>query len=156
MESTVSTPDSSRFAGSWMFRNLAVRRVLPFAILIFAWCLGLLSQATQAPNLRNPAYLKSIPFVGNRGAGVDYYQFWIVGRAQESLHPHDIYSLDDRQKMAELGREKAERDPSDRLAYCVGRRERMIETFSTPFLYAVVNGFGTGQFDGRLLPLRGR
>lgn len=81
--------------------------------------------------------------------GVDYYQFWIVGRARERLHPDNIYSTQDRLRMADLGREllKASPQPSQRMADSVEFRQRTIETFSTPFLYAIINTFASGQYD---------
>jgi hypothetical protein len=123
--------------------------VLPLSALTLWGCFLLLGVFIHPTATRSELYLKSLPFVTDGGPGIDYYQFWIVGRAVEQRSVENIYAPQDRQHMADLGREvlRAGPRPSDRLKKSVEVRAARIETFSTPFLYAVVNAVTTGRYD---------
>jgi hypothetical protein len=98
---------------------------------------------------RGPDSGESVPFLAARGPGVDYYQFWIVGRARSGSQPLDIYSARDRLRMADLGRALARsaQPPSERLTDCARARGPMLHTFSTPWLYAAVNALAPADYD---------
>ncbi|HXZ85380.1 MAG TPA: glycosyltransferase 87 family protein [Myxococcota bacterium] len=83
-----------------------------------------------------------------RSAGIDYYQFWIVGRARAALDLRDAYSDQGRARMAELGRRLARTtaQATGRLEFCAYYRET-VESFATPFLYALVSAASTGDYD---------
>lgn len=148
MVMSVSTSHWRSFIASWVYQHLAIRRALPLAVLTLWGCLLMMGLVIHPVTPRSQVYQLSVPFFTARGAGIDYYQFWIVGRAQERLHQDNIYSMQDRQRMADLGREMLRSSPpSERFARSVQLRERTIETFSTPFLYAVINAFAAGQYD---------
>ena len=131
-----------------LFRYLARRRVLPLAVLILWGVQLIVGMSSRPESIRSRLFGQSLPFVGATGAGIDYYQFWIVGRAEEQLPPDNIYSMPNRGRMADFGRELLEADPapSARFANSVQIR-RTIETFSTPFLYAAVNAFASGDYE---------
>lgn len=136
-------------AAAWRHEHLLVRRTVPFAVLA-AWGIGAALWAASRPEpTRMQTYQGAVPVFTVRGDGADYYQFWIVGRARETLHPDNIYSMDNRRRMAEWGGELLRSDPEagERLAACVQKRKNGIETFSTPFLYAAVNLFASGSYD---------
>jgi len=80
--------------------------------------------------------------------GVDYYQFWIVGRARAVLDLRDPYSDAARARMAELGRQLAREavHATRRLQFCAYWRDT-VETFGTPLLYAGVSAASTGDYD---------
>ena len=80
--------------------------------------------------------------------GVDYYQFWIVGRARAVLDLRDPYSDAARARMAELGRQLAREavHGTRRLQFCAYWRDT-VETFGTPLLYAGVSAASTGDYD---------
>ena len=90
--------------------------------------------------------------MSRRWAAMDYYQFWVVGRAvAEGKTEGSIYSATERQRLAklyapadktELG-EGADRVRKSKLSAAVARRPEL-ETYSTPWLYTV---FGATQ-DG--------
>jgi hypothetical protein len=71
----------------------------------------------------------------------------VVGRALERLQLDNIYAPHARQEMEDLGRELLTSQPSERLRYSVEYRQHGVEAFSTPFLYAVVDRFASGQYD---------
>jgi len=94
------------------------------------------------------ALLVSWPKTRSEAAGVDYYQFWIVGQARSLLEIPDVYSPAGRDRMAELGRRMADGAvrSSGRLRACADFRSQ-VETFATPFLYALVGAWATGDYD---------
>lgn len=134
---------------AWARRHLLVQRALPLAVLILWACLMMLGFLIHPDPPGSQPRQGSLPLLTAGGAGIDYYQFWVVGRARGRLHLDNIYSMSNRQRLAELGRELAEStpQPSTRLAECVKFRGSAIETFSTPFLYAVVGAFASGQYE---------
>lgn len=137
-------------AAAWVYQHLVSRRVLPLAILVLWGCLLTIITTIHPATKHSDSFREAVPFLETLSGGVDYYQFWIVGRARERFQPKNIYSTDDRQQMQALGREIliAGPQPSQRLAGCVEFRKNGIETFSTPFLYAALNSVAIGrQFD---------
>jgi glycosyl transferase family 87 len=109
-------------------RAHGVRWVVAVALLVaFAW--------SEWPRLRSES------------AGVDYYQFWIVGQARE-LGAAEPYSDAGRERLAELGRRLAAAltHGTNRLRICADYRAT-IESFGTPFLYALVSAGSSGSYD---------
>lgn len=149
MTASVSMSDWRSFVTSWVYQHLAMRRALPLAVLTLWGCLLTLGLLIHPVTPRSQVHQSSAPFFAARGVGIDYYQFWVVGQAQERLHLDNIYSMQDRQRLADLGREllRSSPQPSIRLAGSVEFRQRTIETFSTPFLYAVIDTFVSDQYD---------
>ena len=83
------------------------------------------------------------PVVAGPAPGVDYFQFWLVGKAAATVHGTDIYFAAGRSELTQFGRRLAAADPgARRLAVAVGYR-RMVETFSTPFLYFALGAVAT-------------
>lgn len=82
--------------------------------------------------------------------GIDFYQFWAVARAETSHGLANPYSDEARGALAETGRRLAAGTPgSARLGAAVEYREH-IETFSTPFLYLVVDALSSADYDASL------
>ena len=91
------------------------------------------------------------PQLSSSGAGIDYYQFWLVGQSRAMQPTSGIYSAEDRKALARLGREiqRTRGQGSPRLEASVQFRET-VETFSTPFLYAVVGALSSGDYEADL------
>jgi len=80
-------------------------------------------------------------------AGVDFYQFWLVGQAQQRVTIEDIYAPEGRRVLLEAGRSVLSAQPdSARLGGAVEFRQS-IETFSTPLLYMAVDSLARGDYD---------
>ena len=132
---------------------MTIRRVyrtaaLPLLLLVL-WGIQLIAGLGRAPvSVRSRFFGASVPFLSATGVGFDYYQFWIVGRAESALRPDNIYSMPNRQRLADYGHAllQADPNPSERFANSVQFRTT-IETFSTPFLYAAVNAFASGDYE---------
>jgi hypothetical protein len=149
MTTTASRSHWRSLVATWIYQQLAMRRVLPLAVLTLWGCLLTLGLVIHPDTPRSYIHQSSTPFFTANGDGIDFYQFWVVGQAQERLHLDNIYSQQDRQQLADLGsgllRSSSQR--SKRLAGSVEFRQRTIETFSTPFLYATIHSFASNQYD---------
>lgn len=77
---------------------------------------------------------------------IDFYQFWAVGRELAAGQPGDIYS-DLRRK--EIGQHQLEqaRISEDRLRLRTARQRKVLETFSTPFLYTVFGSLSSDDYE---------
>ena len=100
---------------------------------------------------------------GKYTPGIDFYQFWAVGLAIEQLEINNIYSNIDRKKMGSELYEKERKVvasnhklkfpdnlnkkavPSRQLRAATIRK--VLETYSTPFLYATFHLFSSGNYD---------
>jgi hypothetical protein len=82
---------------------------------------------------------------GRYYAQVDYYQFWAVGRLA-GTGVTDIYSDQARHFLA--GRFKAEAQASgSQRAVNADSHWPVLETYATPFLYAVIGAISTGDYE---------
>lgn len=135
MRSRTSGPERLSTASIW-------------AALVLLFCLLALTRFIH-PSTRADAAPAAMPFVSAAGPGGDYYQFWLVGRAVSSLGLRDIYSMENRKALTSFGQELARSEParSKRLAQSAQLRRRLIQTFSTPFLYAVIGSLATGDYE---------
>lgn len=81
--------------------------------------------------------------------GVDYYQFWGVGRAVVHEHVRDAYTVVGGRRLAEaLGTDVRQRsDPRFRQA--ASQRRTLVPT-STPLLYAVLGSWSTNSYSASL------
>jgi hypothetical protein len=78
---------------------------------------------------------------------MDFYQFWLVGQAAGQPGVGNVYSPAERRHLGAVGWELANRpeaSPGQRIA---ASRRLVLETYSTPFLYAVFNALGTGDYE---------
>ena len=81
--------------------------------------------------------------LSRNSVGVDFYQFWAVGRLLARDGPVDVYSEAGRERH---GRElllEARRGDSEYRTLVAGER-RVLETYSTPFFYTTFR-LGTGE-----------
>jgi len=82
--------------------------------------------------------------------GIDFYQFWVVARAEAEGGLANPYSDEARAQLAEAGKRKVAQQPGSlRLAGAVEYRTH-IETFSTPFLYLFAGAFSSADYDASL------
>ncbi len=79
----------------------------------------------------------------HEGVGVDFYQFWAVGRAVAAAPGSDPYSEEGRREMG--GRALAGAASSPALA-AVAEYRRVLATYSTPFLYAIFGLPASGRY----------
>jgi len=103
-----------------------------------------------------------------RPACIDYYQFWVVGRAVAAKETQDVYSDAERKRLGELywqrslAEAQARKDaaatsnganaalpPTKRLQAASQRRE--LETYSTPWLYALFGLASGPDYDASQL-----
>jgi len=79
--------------------------------------------------------------------GLDYYQFWVVGQAVSRLGDTDVYSEEGRKRIGGQVLDSLPRETiSDRLVAAVSRR-KVLETYSTPFLYTLAGTLASGRYD---------
>jgi len=106
------------------------------------------------------AIVSAFEFSG-RPACIDYYQFWVVGRAVAAGETGDVYSDVERKRLGEVAWQRALADaaenrpagaepsvpppPTRRLQAASRRRE--LETFSTPWFYALFGLFSGADYD---------
>ena len=95
-----------------------------------------------------------------RWGGIDYYQFWVVGRAVAGGEAGDVYSDAERARLGEAYWKAAQRelaavqvpgaDPAalegPGLRFQAARMRQKLETYSTPFLYTLVGLAATGDY----------
>ena len=84
---------------------------------------------------------------GQTFAGMDYYQFWVVGEAVEHDGVHNPYTDEERTRIGALflGRASHDEDAKRQLVVATGRP--VLETYSTPFLYAAMHLFASGDYE---------
>lgn len=90
-----------------------------------------------------------------RVPGLDFYQFWSVGRAVVHEGESDVYSATAR---AELGKRFYERARSEQRSLrerIVARERVQLETYSTPFFYVLFGLFSTGDYERDFLTFQG-
>ena len=68
-------------------------------------------------------------------SGIDFYQFWVVGQAVTSMDIGNIYAEEARRRIgAEFYRRASQQEDSERF-YIAAYNRKVLETYSTPFLY---------------------
>ena len=84
---------------------------------------------------------------GKIGIGLDFYQFWAVGQAVSTMEVDNIYSDEARTEIgAEIGK-RALKYPQDKRYQKVAKHRKVLETYSTPFLYTVLSLFHNAQYE---------
>lgn len=84
---------------------------------------------------------------GERGAGIDFYQFWAVGQAVHESLVENIYEPEARPRMAEIFSRRAEEDGSGRIRAAARFRREEIQAASTPFLYSFFYLMRSGEYE---------
>lgn len=79
--------------------------------------------------------------------GLDYYQFWVVGEAVEHDGVRNPYSDTERARMGEMFLGRAARDRDAKRQFAVAKARPVLETYSTPFLYASIHLFSSGDYE---------
>jgi hypothetical protein len=110
-------------------RKLATGNLLAVLLLLLA----LLGFATAWGTIRQ----KSVP--------VDFYEFWLVAQVMGRPDVANIYAEPEHQRMGEEFLARA-RSGGDAGLVTVAEFRRTIETFSSPFLYALFKAAVTGDF----------
>jgi hypothetical protein len=93
-----------------------------------------------------------------RYACIDYYQFWVIGRAVAAHETRDVYSDAERKRIGELYWQRALADAGARDPRQPGEQARtkrikaasqrqVLETYSTPWLYAVFGLLSGPDYD---------
>ncbi len=90
-------------------------------------------------------------------ACIDYYQFWVVGRAVAAGEMREIYSDTERRSVGELAFQRAlaearasaprEAQPPATQHLQVAAQRRVLETYSTPWLYSVVGLLSRADYE---------
>ncbi len=91
---------------------------------------------------------------GSRPACIDFYQFWVVGRAVGEQRTHDVYSDAERKRLGELAWNEAmiaqnsSATPSVPSKRILAAEERQVlETYSTPWMYTLFGCASSGDYD---------
>jgi hypothetical protein len=82
-------------------------------------------------------------------AGIDFYQFWVVGRAIARTHSVDIYSEQARRDLGGTYLLEALHSSSARQR-AVAHHRSVLETTATPFLYTVIGAICSDDYDASL------
>ncbi len=82
--------------------------------------------------------------LGQSVAGIDYYQFWVVGEAVDHDAVTNPYS--DRVR-AHLGERYLERSIPSSRRHAAAQARSVLETYSTPFLYTAVHALASGNYE---------
>ena len=91
---------------------------------------------------------------GSRPACIDFYQFWVVGRAVGEHRARDVYSDAERKRLGELAWNDAMAAqsasatpavPSKRIL--AAQQRQVLETYSTPWMYTLFGIASSGDYD---------
>ncbi len=84
----------------------------------------------------------------NQSIGLDFYQFWLGGRAATLMHGTSIYSSQGRAEVKGIAASLllAQPGPASKLYRASARRE-VPELFSTPLLYSFFDAISTGDYE---------
>ncbi len=110
-------------------RNLSRNLALVLLVVLTAW------MSLRSWNL------------GQSVAGIDYYQFWVVGEAIEHDDVTNPYSDAERTRMGALFLERGQQPNAGARHRAVSTGRTVLETYSTPFLYAVIHGLAGGDYE---------
>ena len=89
---------------------------------------------------------------GARWPGIDFYQFWLVGRTLEQQPAENVYAPETRARIGEQGFQEALRAAgpdaakNPPLQLQVAQYRRQLETFSTPLLYGTFGTLASGDY----------
>ncbi len=84
---------------------------------------------------------------GKEGIGLDFYQFWAVGQIASTTKVDNIYSKEARIKMGNKIGKLALKYPKDYRYREVAKHRKVLETYSTPFLYTVLSIFHNSHYE---------
>ena len=82
---------------------------------------------------------------------LDFYQFWLVGQAAGQMQPGRIWSPAGRVALGEIGARLALRPDSTGAMRLAARKRLVLETYSTPLLYATFSAVSTGDYESDYL-----
>jgi hypothetical protein len=99
--------------------------------------------------------------LSGRPACIDYYQFWVVGRAVAAKETQDVYSDSERRRLGEEYWQRALADanakktsgsdasapPASTKRLQAARQRRELETYSTPWFYTLFGVASGGDYD---------
>ena len=84
---------------------------------------------------------------GQSKPGIDYYQFWVGGEAIEHDAVTNPYRDFERARMGALYLERSARQAASPRQHQAASRRPVLETYSTPFLYAAIHALASGDYD---------
>jgi len=84
---------------------------------------------------------------GDKASGIDFYQFWAVGQALRTMPVDNIYGAADRQRVAQEIARRGNTRPEYQRHRAAARDRPVLETYSTPFLYAALAVFGSPRYE---------
>lgn len=108
-----------------------------------ALLIGLLLTATLAQGL----------FYAQRWDSYDFYQFWVVGQAARVPGTGDVWSQSERERLGREWYQAALREQPEGGTRPVGKRSmaasrrQVLETYSTPWLYAAFGALASGSYE---------
>jgi hypothetical protein len=84
---------------------------------------------------------------GHHNAGVDFYQFWLVGRAAADPETGSVYDPELQRRIARDSLARASADPEAGRWFVAAEARETIEVFSTPLLYTAFGALATGDYE---------
>lgn len=78
---------------------------------------------------------------------MDFYQFWLVGQAAGEMRPERIWSPSGRAALGEIGARLALQPGATSAMRLAARKRLVLETYSTPLLYATFSALSTGDYE---------
>lgn len=87
--------------------------------------------------------------------GMDFYQYWGVGRALARQRLSNIYSSEDRQRIAALLSQEAADRPDEPRFQSVAAQRTEFETYQSPFLYFLLRPFPSLSYERGYLLFQG-
>jgi hypothetical protein len=79
--------------------------------------------------------------------GMDFYQFWAVGQALRAMPVQNIYADADRARVAADLAWRAQKDPLAGRQRAAAHFRPVLETYSTPCLYAALSVFRSSRYE---------
>jgi hypothetical protein len=80
-------------------------------------------------------------------AGIDFYQFWVGGQAITRGEISALYNSEGRERLGEEFFKKAHSAPDAERLRIAAENRRVLETVSTPFLFALTALFSSGDYE---------
>lgn len=86
----------------------------------------------------------------NKVPEIDFYQFWVVGQAITSMDVGNIYSEEARKEIGAEFYQRALRQTDSKRYYVTAYNRKVLETYSTPFLYSTFHLFASRDYEKAL------
>src|SRR5437016_6535006 len=84
---------------------------------------------------------------GQGSLTMDFYQFWLVGQVIADGPAPNVYSDEFRRQVASEALRRFSADPPSSRRRAAAQTRPVLQTYSTPFLYAVFGALSSGDYE---------